>query len=407
MTYECDVVIIGAGPSGAVAGAMLAAAGRRVTVLERDEFPRFSIGESLLPQCMDYLDEAGLLDVIQEAGFQPKDGAVFHWRDNEFSFNFNEKWTPGWGTTYQVQRASFDKLLADAAANKGVDIRYGCQVLAARLSQDDAVLDYQDQNGDRSTIHARFCLDASGFGRVLARLQSLEQPSTLPPRTSFFTHVIDRIDDAGFDRQKILITVHPEKRDIWYWLIPFSDGTSSIGVVGEPVYFESDPDADTSLWRLISEDPGLARLLKNAEACRDTGTMIGYSASVTSLHGPGFALLGNAGEFLDPVFSSGVTIALHSSCLAARLLNRQLDGGTVDWQTDFTGKLMPGIETFRCFVESWYRRELQDIIFYPEPEPQLGKMISAVLAGYAWDGSNPFVAEPKRRLAALAQVCAP
>lgn len=131
----------------------------------------------------------------------------------------------------------------------------------------------------------------------------------------------------------------------------------------------------------------------------------GYAANVEKLHGPGYALLGNAGEFLDPVFSSGVTIALRSADLAVRALLRQLAGETVDWQSVYDVPLRRGIDTFRAFIERWYTGELQDIIFHPQQAPRIRRMISAILAGYAWDETNPFVADPVRRLNTLHEVC--
>jgi flavin-dependent dehydrogenase len=120
---------------------------------------------------------------------------------------------------------------------------------------------------------------------------------------------------------------------------------------------------------------------------------------VTSLTGPGFALLGNAAEFLDPIFSSGVTIAMKSASLAAQALDRQLRGAPVDWHTDYAAPLQVGVDTFRAFVEAWYDHALQDIIFgNPNPESGVTRVITSVLAGYAWDRDNPFVRAPKRYL---------
>ena len=134
-------------------------------------------------------------------------------------------------------------------------------------------------------------------------------------------------------------------------------------------------------------------------------TIGGYAASVTRLHGAGFALLGNAAEFLDPVFSSGVTIALRSSKLAADALHRQLGGETVDWQADFADPLMVGVEAFRAYVQGWYSGEFQDVVFYENAQPEIRRMISSILAGYAWDQTNPFVASPQRRLRMLSELC--
>ncbi len=143
----------------------------------------------------------------------------------------------------------------------------------------------------------------------------------------------------------------------------------------------------------------MAELLRQAEPRRPVERLTGYARSVTQLTGPGFALLGNAAEFLDPVFSSGVTIAMRSASLAAQVLDRQLRGAPVDWRTDYEMPLQIGIDTFRAYVEAWYDFTLQEIIFgNPKVDSFVTRMITSVLAGYAWDRQNPFVREPKRYL---------
>ncbi|MGE6917753.1 NAD(P)/FAD-dependent oxidoreductase [Achromobacter kerstersii] len=401
-----EVVVIGAGPAGAVAAALLKRQGHDVLMLERQQFPRFSIGESLLAHCLEFVEEAGMMPAVQAAGFQVKNGAAFARGDEYTYFDFREKFTAGPGATFQVQRATFDKVLADDAARQGVEVRYLQEVTAADFNGDGPVLDVRDADGVTRQIKSRFVLDASGYGRVLARLLDLERPSSMPPRKAIFTHIEDRIDDAGFDREKILISVHPEQPGIWYWLIPFSNGRCSFGVVGgQDLFGGPEEDLMTTLRAMAEAAPNLKRVLANAVWDTPANTIGGYSASVTRLHGPGYALLGNAAEFLDPVFSSGVTIALRSSKLATDALHRQLNGEIVDWQADFADPLMVGVETFRAYVQGWYSGEFQDVVFYKNAQPEIRRMISSILAGYAWDTSNPFVASPQRRLRMLSELC--
>ncbi|WP_454673603.1 NAD(P)/FAD-dependent oxidoreductase [Achromobacter pestifer] len=401
-----EVVVIGAGPAGAVAAALLKRQGHDVLMLERQQFPRFSIGESLLAHCLEFVEEAGMMPAVQAAGFQVKNGAAFARGDEYTYFDFRDKFTPGPGTTFQVQRAHFDKVLADDAARQGVDVHYLQEVTAVDFSGDGPRLDVRGPDGETRQIKSRFVLDASGYGRVLARLLDLESPSSMPPRKAIFTHIEDRIDDPGFDRDKILISVHPEQAGIWYWLIPFSNGRCSFGVVGgQDLFGGPDQDLMTTLRAMAEAAPNLKRVLANAVWDTPANTIGGYSASVTRLHGPGYALLGNAAEFLDPVFSSGVTIALRSSKLAADALHRELGGELVDWQRDFADPLMVGVETFRAYVQGWYSGEFQDVVFYKNAQPDIRRMISSILAGYAWDANNPFVANPQRRLRMLSELC--
>ncbi|WP_116367613.1 NAD(P)/FAD-dependent oxidoreductase [Parahaliea mediterranea] len=401
--YNTDVIIIGAGPSGAVAGALLARQGHRVCILEREQFPRFSIGESLLPQCMEYLEQAGMLEAVQAAGFQRKNGARFQWQGRYSGFDFSEQFTAGYGETFEVQRARFDHILAQEAERQGVEVRYRHEIRAVDLSGERARVQCCNAAGEDLTFSGRFLLDASGFGRVLPRLLALETPSGFPVRSSLFTHIEDGISDSHFDRNKILITVHPRHRDVWYWLIPFSDGRSSIGVVAEPDFLAGLAAADhtEALTRVVHQDPELSRLLAQASWDTPARCITGYSANVSTLHGDKFALLGNAGEFLDPVFSSGVTIALRSASMAAAVLDRQLRGEAVDWEREFAQPLSRGVATFRTFVEAWYAGRFQDVVFFEGGSDEIRRMICSILAGYAWDRDNPFVERPAKRLQSL------
>ncbi|MDD5276943.1 MAG: NAD(P)/FAD-dependent oxidoreductase [Methylovulum sp.] len=407
MADKGEVIIIGAGPAGSIAATLLRNKGYQTTIVERDTFPRFSIGESLLPQCMEFIEQAGMLQAVQAAGFQLKTGAAFLHGDKHSEFCFADKFTHGFDSTYQVQRDRFDALLADEAQRMGVDIRWQQEVIAADFSGDKPVLTTQARaTGQTARLTADFVLDASGYGRVLPRLLDLEKPSGFPVRQAFFTHIEDRIDDAGYDRNKIRIIVHPELTDVWYWLIPFSNGRCSLGVVGEAeVFNRPEVDRKAVLQHFVAQEPVLAALLKNALFDTPVNSISGYSANVKSLYGKGFALLGNAGEFLDPVFSSGVTIAMKSASLAADVLDRQFNGQSPDWQTEFAYPLQKGVETFRTFVTSWYEGGLQDVVFYAQQQPNIKAMVCSILAGYAWDEANPYVKNSQLRLKTLVELC--
>ena len=414
---ETDVIIIGAGPSGSSAAALLRHKGYAVTVIEKQYFPRFSIGESLLPQCMVFLEAAGLLDTVREhvesRGFQFKNGAAFLCGQKRSHYNFTEKFTDGPGTTWQVRRADFDHLLAQQAQQYGADIRFGHEVIAVDVESDQPTLTVLDEAQQQYQIQAKFLLDASGFGRILPKFLDLESPSNFPVRRALFTHIEDGIgNQADFDREKILVTVHEKDPRAWYWLIPFADGRASFGVVAEQDFFdhyqledstENEPEA--LLKRILTDEQSLSQILQQAKFDTPVRTLVGYSANVKHLAGRNYALLGNAGEFLDPVFSSGVTIALKSSSLAVPLLDRVLQGEHVDWMQEYEIPLRKGIQVFRAYVESWYEGDFQDVVFSNSQNESIRRMVSSLLAGYAWDETNPIHKNAKRRLSTLAEYC--
>ncbi len=347
-----------------------------------------------------------MLEAVTAAGFQRKNGAMFQRAGNYSQFDFSEQFSSGWKETFEVQRDEFDKILADQAELAGVDIRYQHEITSVELGDSCSSVSCRLAGGEIAQFTARFLLDASGFGRVLPRLLQLEKPVDLPVRSSLFTHVEDQLAATPYDRDKILITVHPEHRDVWYWLIPFSGDRCSIGVVATPDFLDGYVgDPLDKLQAIIGEDPELTYLLADAKWNSPARQITGYTARADPLCTSRWALLGNAAEFLDPVFSSGVTIALRSASLAVALLDKQLQGDVVDWEQEYAQPLGRGVDTFRAFVNAWYDGRFQDIIFQQGKSTEIRRMLCSILAGYAWDENNPYVQKPERRLNALWQYC--
>ncbi len=402
---DFDVVVIGAGPGGAAAAAALEQRGLTVCVLEKSTFPRFVIGESLLPHCLDRLQDVGLLEVVQAAGFLQKVGADFLRGDQLARYDFDDKHGDGWDYAWQVPRAEFDDLIIRTVAERGVDVRFRTEVLAVDLEPTPTVR-ARDENGNEITIAARFIVDASGYGRVLPRLFDLDAPSGQPVRQSMFTWVRgDRRErvEGGLDDGRTWICLHPNGS--WVWVIPFADGKTSVGVVGDPATFEGYPESPTErMAAILAEEPNCARRLANAEYEFEPRTVRGFSTTVKKTYGKNFCLVGNATEFLDPVFSSGVTLAFESGVRAANLIADELSGETVDWEEDFAKAMAVGIDVFRTFVDGWYDGRVEKIFFAPRQDPKARREVCAILGGYVWDRTNPTVKQHTRRLNTLVKL---
>ena len=397
---EFDVLIIGAGPAGSLAAALLQREGFRSLVVEKQFFPRFVIGESLLPSSMALLEQAELLDPIEKQGFMRKYGAVFFRGNQTCNFDFANQSAPGFKYTFQVTRADFDKALADAVAASGVEILYGQTVTNVTFG-DCAKVTLEHANGQKRDVTARFVLDCSGFGRVLPRLLNLEVPSSFPTRESLFAHVSGDQRPEGREEGKIWVCIHP--KGAWIWIIPFSNGNTSVGVVGDSEFFKHFPEEpDARLREIVMSESNAAARLSGMKVLFPPQRIGGYSCAVKSLFGPQFALVGNATEFLDPIFSSGVALALESAQRAAQVLTRQLCGENVDWQREYADYVLQGIDTFRSYVSAWYDDKLPQILFAPQRNPDIMRQICSVLAGYVWDKSNPYVTQADRALSLLA-----
>lgn len=398
-----DVLVIGAGPAGSIAAAILNKQGFKVKIVEKEKFPRFVIGESLLPRVMDHLEEAGLLEAAKSAGFQEKFGAKFIRGNEVCDFNFSNQFSKGWTWTWQVPRADFDKILVEKTAEMGVDLEYQTSVTDIKFNGTNSSTTVIDKDGRSKVINARFLVDASGYGRVIPRMFNLDKPSNFAPRKTHFTHFKDLKRPGGIDGNRITVVVHQQRT--WIWIIPFSTGITSVGFVADPEFFKDFPEDPIERMRaIIEKDENTAERFSDAEMMFEPRTIEGYAISTKQLYGEGFVLCGNATEFLDPVFSSGVTFAMESGNKAGKLIGKFLRGESVNWQTEYTDHMMQGINTFRSYVEGWYNGDLHEIFFSGGDNIELKKQICSVLAGYVWDLENPFVKKHDRAIKSLAEV---
>jgi flavin-dependent dehydrogenase len=397
-----DVVIIGAGPAGAITAALLKAAGLDVAVFERTRFPRFVIGESLLPICNDVLEEAGLFERVKSRGYQVKTGAVFLRGDEVCEYDFSDQFTEGATWTWQVPRADFDNVLVEGIQEQGVPVFFEHSVADVEIGHSPRV-SVEHDDGRKTDITCRFVVDASGYGRVLPRLLDLDKPSAQAKRRSLFTHVKGDKRPPGPNSGRIWIIVH--EQGAWLWIIPFADGRTSVGVVAPPEFYAAFPDnPEDCLRAIIASDANAAGRLADVDLQFEPLSIENYSIGIKQLFGNGYCVVGNATEFLDPVFSSGVSLAMQSASRASNVIIRQLAGNKVNWQTEYSDFMSRGIDTFRTFVNAWYDESLHKIFFAPEINANLKRMICSALAGYVWDLENPFVGNHDRKLLQLVRI---
>ena len=401
---EVDVLIIGAGPSGTVAAAYLKNNDFSVLVVEKQKFPRFVIGESLLPRTLDHLEEVGLLDAVKKVGFQEKVGATFFSEGKKCEFLFAEQFTNGYEYTWQVPRDQFDKVLADSVQEKGVKILFEHAVLNVDF-QEKFQLTTITNKDELSIVKSKFIIDASGYGRVLPRQLNLNKPSILKARSAVFTHLKNHFKEDLQQQNNVFIDTLDTFSKAWMWMIPFNNGKTSIGFVGDEEWiktFEENPKLKFS--EVLAKNNNFQETFEKIEFEFEPKIVNAYSVGVNKVYGDGYVLVGNSTEFLDPIFSSGVMLATESGLLGAKLVAKQLKGEVVDWESDYAEIIASAIDVFRTYVDSWYDGTLHTIFFTNEIRQDIKNQICSVLAGYVLDKKNPFVKKHKRVLKNLAKV---
>lgn len=400
---EVDVLVIGAGPSGSVSSAYLNSQNVKVKVVEKAKFPRPVIGESLIPRVMDHFEEVGLIPAIKAAGFEKKWGARFIRNEETCVFDFSDKFGEGWDWTWQVPRADFDLVIANEVQRQGVDIEFESEVVDVQFEGSDSITTIQDKEGQQKQIKAKFIIDSSGYGRVLPNLMNLDAPSTITGNSSIFTHTIDINRPEG--EEGTMITFDIIETKVWFWVIPFSNGVSSLGVVGPTEYIESlskEGDSEAAIRKVIASSKHYKERFIDNKFLFKPVMLKNYSCSVRQLYGKGYALTGNSSGFLDPVFSSGVAFATESGILSAKLITRQINGEEVDWEKEYAEYIKKGVDVFSTYVSEWYTGNLQKVFFHQPADAEVKRKICAVLAGYVWNEDNPFVKKHHRAIKGMA-----
>ncbi len=331
---DSPIIVIGGGPAGACVGALLARRGHAVTLLERERFPRPHVGESLLPASIPILDDLGVLDEVREAGFTVKRGATMIWGADRqpWSWYFSETNASN-PYSYQVWRPEFDAILLNNARRAGVDVREACQATGVVFDDAGTAVAVRcrpaDASGGETELPARYVVDASGQGGLLSRQLDLRQWDDFFRNLAVYAYYRGAERLAPPDDGNILIESQPGG---WLWHIPLRDGWASVGAVVDAEAGQRgirELGTRGFLESQIAAAPRLSRMLASARLASGPETVRDWSYRCRSLHGPGYILVGDAGCFIDPLFSSGVHLALTSATLAAAAVTSALDDPSI------------------------------------------------------------------------------
>jgi flavin-dependent dehydrogenase len=377
-----DVAIIGGGPAGSTAAALLARAGRRVIVFEREKFPRFHIGESLLPFSMKAFTRLGLHEKFLRAGFIKKYGGEIMGAcsDNGTKFYFKDGYRSQTDYAYQVTRGDFDKMLLDHARESGAEVHEETAVDGVEFSNDSVKLAVRSNGGSHS-IRARYLVDASGRTSVLGRQFKIKKTYDHLQKLSIFAHYDGVWRAEGIDGT---LTVLIRAVDRWFWLIPLTSERTSVGVVLDSETFrKSKLSAEDFLEQALAEQPTIAKRMANARRVSKVYVEADFSYRSAHLHGDRWLLTGDAAGFIDPIFSSGVFLAVFSGEKCADVLNKVLDQPRkARWLfAQYERSVNRAMDVYLRFVDAWYTKEFIEIFLAPRNVLGLAPAVNAVLGG--------------------------
>lgn len=384
---SCDVAVLGGGPAGCAAAIELARLGQRVVLLERDRFPRFHIGESLLPTTNRVFAELGLAERVRAAGFPEKWGAsLATWdagprRYVDFSMS-REIAAP---QTYQVERAKLDQLLLERAVESGVDVRQEHRAEPVRFGADGVEIPWSDAAGARGTLAAKLVVDATGRAGLLARQLDLRVDEPELANIAVYAHFEGVPRPEGKTAGDIRIVA---RHDLgWFWLIPINARLTSVGVVLPKALFQARlrESHETILPAAIADTPFVAELMKDARQAWPTRIEREFTYACRQYAGDRWLLAGDAGSFLDPVFSTGVAIALESGLEAARAAVAGLAAGEFSARAfaSFDRRQRARYLAFRRFVVHFYTPSFRDLFFQEGAAPNpIYRAIVTLLGGH-------------------------
>jgi flavin-dependent dehydrogenase len=391
---HCDVVVIGGGPGGSTAAALLAEQGRKVILLEKDVHPRFHIGESLLPANLPLLDRLGVREQVQAIGM-PKWGVEFISPDHDHAsaLRFTDAWDKSLAGAYQVRRSVFDHLLLRNAARKGATVLQGRCARQVTFSEHfgGARVQSVGPGGALQEWQGRMLIDASGRETFLGNRFRIKQKNPHHASAAVYGHFVDAERLAGSREGDITIFWFEHG---WFWFIPLADGTTSVGAVCWPYYLKSRKKPVPAFFAdTIALCPRLASRLAKATRVDDVHTTGNYSYSCTRAHGgaeqASYVMVGDAFAFIDPVFSSGVFLAMNSAFLAVDAVATCLDqpAQTSRALQAYERLLRKGPREFSWFIERMTYPAMRELFMYPRNPLRVREAVMSILAGDLYRGT--------------------